>query len=146
MVCHCNLRPTDSSVLSSKACTSSSRRRPVARVWAIRFPSPFCHIRTQAVEGKGLLSSKNLGFHTGVAWEEDVVPDPTWVCGSCMTIPRVGRGGVKITASLEPVYGWSATFYLFRTRLAWEGGGGRGACTWLWEGGGCAAYRAPGTK
>ena len=45
-------------------------------------PSPFSHIRTQAVEGKGLPSSKNLGFHSGAAWEEDATPGPTWVCGS----------------------------------------------------------------
>ena len=146
MVCHCSLRPTASSVPSSKACTSSGRMRLVAKVWAIRPPSPFSHIRTQAIEGRGLSSSKNLGFHAGAAWEEDVVPGSTWVCGSCMTIPPVGRGGVRIIASLEPVGGWLATFYLFRTCPTWGGGGGGGACTWLWEGGGCVAYRAPGTK
>ena len=146
MVCHWILHPTDSSVPSSKACTSSGRRRPVARVWAIRLPSPFSHIRTQAVEGRGLPSNKNLGFHVGAAWEEDVVPSPTWVCGSCMTIPSAGRGGVRITASPNPVGGWSATFCLFRTRPSWGGCGGGGACTWLWKGGGCAACRAPGTK
>ena len=146
MVCRCSLRPTDSFVPSLKACTSSGRRRPVAKVWAILPPSPFSYIRIQAVEGKGLPSSKNLGFHAGVAWEEDTIPGSTWVCGSWIIIHLVGRGGVRVTASPEPVGGWSETFCLFQTHPTWGRGRGGGACTWLWEGGGYAACRAPGTK
>jgi len=109
-------------------------------------PSPFSHIRTQTVEGRGLLSSKNWGFHAGVAWEEDAMPGPTWVCGSWITIPPVGRGGVWMATSPGPEGGWSATFCFFQARLAWEEGGGGG--TWLqpWEGRGWVGCRVPGTK
>ena len=126
IVCHYSLLPIDSSILSSKACTSSGRRRLCTKLWVIRPPSPFSHTCTLALVGSGLPSNWNLGCHAYAAWEEDAMPAPTWVWGSCMTIPLDGWGVIWVKTSPRPIEVCSATRCLFRVHLVWGGGGGGG--------------------
>ena len=100
IVCHWNLLPMDSSVSSAKVLMSSSKRRPWAKLWAMRPLSPFSHTRTLALARKGIPSSSKLGCHVDTGWEEDAMCVPTWAGGSWIVTPLDGWGGVRVWALL----------------------------------------------
>jgi len=104
----------DSYVPSSKACTSSGRRRPCTRLWATRPPSPLSQTHAQAFTGSGLPSNWNFSCHACTACEEDTTLTPTCICDSWMIIPLDGRRGLWVVASPRTVEVFSATRCLFR--------------------------------
>ena len=126
MVCHCNCLPSDLSVLSSKACTSSGNKRLCTKIWATCPPSPFSYTHTFVVTRSGLLSSWNEGCHPGASQKMDATFVLIWVVGSQMTIFPDGRGGVLIGVSSELVRVCWAVRCLFREQPEGGGGGGGG--------------------
>ena len=122
MVCHCNCLPSDSSIPSSKACTSSGNKRLCTKLWAMRpFPT-----RTLAVVGSGLPSSWNVGYHPCIGREVDTTFILGWTVGSQMTIFPNGLGGVLVSASPESVEIYSDVHCLFRKWPKGRGGVGGG--------------------
>jgi len=104
-------------------------------------PHPYTNARRE-----WLAVQLNLGCHACTAWEEDATLTPTWVCGSWMTMPLDGWGGIRITTSLGPVEVCSTTHCLFRVRPIWEGGEGGAVWPRPWSGCCCAVCLAPSTK
>ena len=148
IVCHWSLLPMDSSVPSVKALTSSGRRRPWAKLWTMRPPSPFSHTRTLASARRGIPSSSKLGCHADTGREEDATCVPTWAEGSWIVTPLDGWGGVRVWASLGLANIYSVVRGILRVR-AGGGGGGRGGWTvgvWPspWGGCCCATWHALG--
>ena len=150
MVCYCSWLANDPSVPPKKKCTSSGKRRPCAKLWAIRPPSPCAQVLMLAVTRKGSFSSLKVICQPIYGQEKDVMLDSTWavgpvsLVGSQILIPPDTRGGeVLKRASPETLGGCSVMHCLFRERL--RGGGGEvglfpwGCCY-------CVTGRASGKK
>ena len=130
IVCDCNWAAMDPSVPPEKKCTSSSSKRPYAKLRAIRPPSPYAQVLTLAVMGRGSFPSLKMVCQPTSSREEDATLDPTCAVGwvsptsSWMTIPLDAQGGgVFRGASPEPLGCWSVVPYLFQERAREEGGG-----------------------
>ena len=142
IVCHWSLLPMDSSVPFAKALTSSGKRRPWAKLWAMRPPSPFSHTRMLASAERGMPSNSKLGCHADTGREEDATCVSTWAGGSWMVTPLDGWGRVRVWASS----GLVDVCFVARGLLRDRAGGGGGGGVWLcpWGGYCCTVWRALG--
>ena len=97
---------------------------PCTELCATQPPSPFSHTRTFVVEGRGLPSSINEGYHAGVAREVDATFKAARGVGSRIVVPPNCWEGVLVDASPEPSWVCSTMRGIFRVQFG--GGEGRG--------------------